>query len=233
MQPQSMNPNPAQPAGTPVPVRRAAPADGAAAPVASAPEPTFDNGPSVVGGKGNRKTGWILAIILLLLIAAGGVGFGVWAYMDSETQKQALSNQINSLQQANSELATKLENSENTTIVNVDVDGEEVDTADYIYVGEWGIKIRKPDDWRNLISEYSFSNDYPQAVDTFTIKEISDSNVANIIIGDRGDSSCDSLAVAPDACFEIGGNYFVVTIGDGVSDALKAYFTSQDNYSKI
>ncbi len=110
MQPQSMNSNPAQPAGTPVPVRRAAPAGGAAAPAASAPEPTFDNGPSVVGGKGNRKTGWILAIILLLLIAAGGVGFGVWMWIDGNTQKEVLNNQISSLQQTNSELQEQINN---------------------------------------------------------------------------------------------------------------------------
>lgn len=76
--------------------------------VAKAPEPTFDNGPSIVGKK-DKKTAWILAIVLLLIIAAGGVGFGVWAYMDGNTQREQLNAQISSLTQQNSELQEKIE----------------------------------------------------------------------------------------------------------------------------
>ena len=80
--------------------------------VAKTPEPTFDNGPSVVGKK-DRKTAWILAIVLLLIIAAGGVGFGVWAYMDGNTQREQLNAQIGLLTQQNSELQEKLSNNSN------------------------------------------------------------------------------------------------------------------------
>lgn len=215
-------------------VRPVAPRPVSSAPVSEpkeANEPTFDNGPSVVGKK-ERKTGWVLALILLFIIAAGGVGFGVWTYLDSNTQKDQLNSQISALQQQNADLQDELASSNNTTI-NIDTDGETTSAEDYIYVGEWGIKIKKPEGWRDLISEYSFSNDYPQAVDTLTIKEISDSDVANILISNNGESSCDNLAVAPDVCFEIGGNNFVVSVGDDVSDTLKAYFIEQDNYSEI
>lgn len=196
-----------------------------------APEPTFDNGPSVVGRK-ERKTGWILAIVLLLIIAAGGVGFGVWAYMDGNTQKDQLNSQISDLQQQNNELQEELSTNSNT-VINIDTDAEAVDTVDYIYVGEWGIKIKKPENWRSIISEYSFSNDYPYAVDTFTIKEISSSDVANILISNSGEASCDNLAVAPDVCFDIDGDNFTVSISENVSDALRMHFTNIDNYSKI
>lgn len=90
--------------------RPVAPRPAPSAPAAEpkeANEPTFDNGPSVVGKK-ERKTGWILAIILLFIIAAGGVGFGVWAYLDSNTQKDQLNSQINDLQQQNAELQDEL-----------------------------------------------------------------------------------------------------------------------------
>lgn len=106
--------------------------------------PTFGNGASVVGAKGGRKTGWILTIILLLLIAAGGVGFGVWAWMDGNTQKDQLNSQISTLQQQNNELQDELTNGNNGTI-NISTEGQSVDTADYIYVGEWGIKIKIPE----------------------------------------------------------------------------------------
>ena len=195
-------------------------------------EPTFGNGGSVVEGKGGKKTGWILAIVLLLIVAAGGVGFGVWAMMDGNAQKDALNSQISALKQQNNDLQDKLDNG-GDTVINIDTDGNEVNTADYIYVGEWGLKIKKPENWRSLISEYSFSNDYPQAVDTFTIKETSSSEIANILISNRGEASCDDLAVAPDICFNIDGSNFMVSVSEDVSDALKTYFTNQENYSKI
>ena len=112
-----------------------------------APEPTFDNGPSIVGRK-DRKTGWILAIVLLLIVAAGGVGFGVWAMMDGNAQKDALNSQISALKQQNNDLQDKLYNG-GDTVINIDADGNETNTADYIYVGEWGLKIKIPE---NLVS---------------------------------------------------------------------------------
>ena len=165
MQPQNNNPSvkpvrpvgmtgaagaarPVRPVGSARPVRRPVATGGVSganvAPMPAAePEPTFDNGPSVVGKK-ERKTGWILAIILLLLIAAGGVGFGVWMWMDGNAQKEALNNQISDLQQTNNNLMAQLDNANST--VSVDADGNEVNTADYIYVGEWGLKIKIPED---------------------------------------------------------------------------------------
>ena len=144
MQPNQENNVLNRPVVTRRPVSMGARPAGSAA--ARAPEnavPTFDNGPSVVGSKGSRKTGWILAMILLLLIAAGGVGFGVWAYIDSNNAKNSLNAQITELQQQNSELQARIDNMAGTT--SIDADGNEIDTADYIYVGEWGIKIKVPE----------------------------------------------------------------------------------------
>ena len=78
-------------------------------------EPTFGNGGSVVEGKGGKKTGWILGIVVLLLIAAGGVGFGVWAMMDGNAQKDALNLQVSNLKQQNNELQDKLDNTNTGT----------------------------------------------------------------------------------------------------------------------
>ena len=113
------------------------------------PEPAFGNGGSVVEGKGGKKTGWILAIVFLLIVAAGGVGFGVWAMMDGNAQKDVLNSQISALKQQNSELQDKLGNG-GDTIINIDADGNEVNTADYIYVGEWGLKIKIPENLEDI-----------------------------------------------------------------------------------
>ena len=71
-------------------------------------EPAFGNGGSVVEGKGGKKTGWVLAVVLLLIIAAGGVGFGVWAMMDGNAQKDALNSQISTLKKQNSDLSEQI-----------------------------------------------------------------------------------------------------------------------------
>lgn len=153
-------------------VRPVAPRPVSSAPVSEpkeANEPTFDNGPSVVGKK-ERKTGWVLALILLFIIAAGGVGFGVWIYLDSNTQKDQLNSQINDLQQQNAELQDELASSNNTTI-NIDANGEAVNTADYIYVGEWGMKIKVPENLNNV--SYKFSHGYAEGVGETTSVTVS------------------------------------------------------------
>lgn len=84
---------------------------------------TFDNGPSVVKEKGGKKTGWILAVVLLLIVAIGGVGFGVWMMMDGSAQKDALNSQISALKQQNNDLQDKLDNG-GDTIIDIDTDAD-------------------------------------------------------------------------------------------------------------
>lgn len=127
-------------AGAPVSNVNAKPAP-ASTPVPKPVEPAFGNGGSVVEGKGGKKTGWILAVVFLLIVAAGGIGFGVWAWMDGNAQKDALNEQISALKQQNSELQDKP--GDNDTDIDTDSDG--INTADYIYLGNWGVKIRVPD----------------------------------------------------------------------------------------
>lgn len=159
MQPNGNMPGAAQPAspvrpvapvGPTKPVNPAAPVK----PAAPAGGPTFDNGPSVVDGKGGKKTGWILAVVLLLIVAIGGVGFGVWAMMDGNTQKDALNSQISALKQQNNDLQEQIEEmAENNNATNGSGDGN-VDIENYTYVGkadylnieDWGMKIKMPAD---------------------------------------------------------------------------------------
>ncbi len=89
------------------------------------------------GGKG-----MLYGMILLAVLAIGGIGFGVWAYMDGETQKNNLNEEIDSLKKQNNDLMNQLSDD-----ASVDIDtGSDADTADYIYVGEWGLKIKIPEE---------------------------------------------------------------------------------------
>ena len=108
--------------------------------------PTFDNGPSIMKEKGSKKTGWIFGIVLCLILAAGGIGFGVWAWMDGKTQVDDLNGKISTLKQQNDELQNQLNNE--------DGNDDEVDTADYIYVGEWGLKIKIPEGLNKVSYEF-------------------------------------------------------------------------------
>ena len=130
---------------------RPASAAGAGASVPVDNGPTFGNGASVVGAKGGRETGWILTTILLLLIAAGGVGFGVWAYMDGNTQKDQLNSQISTLQQQNNDLQEQIEemaaknNTTGSAGDNANMEGDtfaSMEESDFIVLDEWGVKIR-------------------------------------------------------------------------------------------
>ncbi len=115
--------------------------------------PTFDNGPSIVKEKGSKKTGWIFGIVLCLILAAGGIGFGVWAWMDGKTQVDDLNGKISTLKQQNDELQKQIEEitAKNNNIANSNGD---VNIQDYTYVGkadyldieDWGMRIKMPAD---------------------------------------------------------------------------------------
>lgn len=144
---------PVVPVGPTKPVNPAAPVK----PAAPAGGPTFDNGPSVVDGKSSKKTGWILAVVLLLIVAIGGVGFGVWAMMDGNAQKDALNSQISTLKKQNDSLQEQLDemaaNNSVSDNINNNTDGEDyvyVGEADYLEIEDWGIKIKIPQDFTQL-----------------------------------------------------------------------------------
>ena len=65
----------------------------------------------VFNNKPKKNTGMILGIVLLLILAIGGVLFGVWEMIEGNTQKEQLNMQINNLKKQNSELQAKIDNS--------------------------------------------------------------------------------------------------------------------------
>ena len=128
--------------------------------------------------------GMLVGLILCLLLAAGGVGFGVWAWMDGNTQKDTLNSQIAELKKQNNELRDKLSSKpevEEDVTVDVETDSN-VNTADYIYVGEWGVKIKIPEEL--AIVNYSVSESvYGSSLEVAGSKEKvdgSESAVANL-----------------------------------------------------
>ena len=95
----------------------------------------FENTPKKSG------KGMIFGLVLCAILAVGGIGFGVWAMMDGNTQKNSLNEQISALKAQNNELQEKLST---TTTTDTDTDSEALNATDYIYVGEWELKIKTP-----------------------------------------------------------------------------------------
>ena len=112
--------------------------------------------------KSKKSHGMLYGLILLAILAAGGIGFGVWAMMDGNSQVAKKDEQIASL---NRQLAEKSEVvvDDGTTVVDDDEGGDSTtstsvaNATDYIYVGEWGLKIKIPDSLSTV--SYRFSHE--------------------------------------------------------------------------
>ena len=65
------------------------------------------NSDIVFRDKPKINKGVIVGMVCLVLLAVGGIGFGVWAMMDGNAQKEQLNSQIDTLKQQNSELQDK------------------------------------------------------------------------------------------------------------------------------
>ena len=171
----------------------------------------------------------LLGMILLAILAISGIGFGVWAYLDGNARVAKLNETITGLNGTIAEMQTV--NEEETT---VDENGVATTTeiGDYIYVGEWGIKIKKPENWRDTIESYSYSNDYPHAVDSFFIKQLSEADFASVAISYVG--TCEGKVMEEsEVCMEIGGEGYTILPGVGLTEDFAEYFTNVENYSAI
>ena len=81
-----------------------------------------------------KSNGMLIGLILCLILAIGGIGFGVWAMMDGNQQKEQLNSQISSLKQQNNTLEDKI------TELQAEVDSYKNASADVyeILPPEWG-----------------------------------------------------------------------------------------------
>lgn len=141
---------------------------------------------AVFQSKSKKSHGMLYGMILLAILAAGGIGFGVWAMMDGNSQVAKKDEQIKDL---NRQLAEKSQTVVDDDMTVIDVGTEDnvaaaIDAADYIYIGEWGVKIRIPEGLRSEV-DYNFSNDdYLEITDysgNYTYGQDIDWNNANLL----------------------------------------------------
>lgn len=71
-----------------------------------------------------KNNGMLIGLILCLLVAAGGIGFGVFAMMDGNAQTTELNKQISSLKKQNSDLLEQISEFEKIEYVEEELSGD-------------------------------------------------------------------------------------------------------------
>ena len=91
----------------------------------------------------------ILGMVLCAVIAIGGVAFGIIMMNNKNTSDANYAQQISALKKTNAELLEE---------VSAAAEEEDVDAADYIYIGQWGLKIAIPSNLNNVSYQYIINN---------------------------------------------------------------------------
>lgn len=107
----------------------------------------MQNEPSVNKAPEKKNNGLLIGLILCLLFAIGGIGFGVWTMVDSNSQIDGLNRQIKTLQEQNNDLLDQVEQlSEKLENINMNgrpwADVEVLDGAFYVKDAEGNVIVR-------------------------------------------------------------------------------------------
>ena len=122
--------------------------------IENVPEPPKEN--LMAAGTKEKKggKGMLIGLILCLLLATGGIGFGVWAMMDRSTTKDNLNAQIVSLKAQNSELLEQAGNTvidEDAAIISTGINNNLAQNLIAPYIGAFN--------YLSNIFDYNFSED--------------------------------------------------------------------------
>lgn len=111
------------------------------------PAPAKSDEPIVLGGEKKTSKGMVAGLIILAVVAIASIAFGVYEMMQaSEKDKEiaGLNQQVTNCANAGSdETENETVTCPDGTQMEVENTTEAVDTKEYIYVGEWGMKIKK------------------------------------------------------------------------------------------
>ena len=117
-----------------------------------------DNGDSAQDKPKKKSHAMVLGMVFLAILAIGGIGFGIWAWTTGFAQNMKHEEEImdlrSQLAEATRPVVEEYDIEDDEIEEDYEEKNEDVDTVDYIYVGEWGLKIEIPDDLANLSYEY-------------------------------------------------------------------------------
>lgn len=198
-----------------------------------------------------NKVGMIVCIACLAVLAVAGLAFGTYAMATKDAAvaeaaascggNSSLPNQGEASESAPGDApeANEITCPDGTT-AEVEVPSI-ANPSEYIIIGEFGIKIKKPENWLRIIGKYTYYNDFPHAVPTFEITDIEGDYAYLSPIG----TDCKNATFGYSACFKINDIYYTVsempnpsemTEADGLTEVYRTFYnfvTNQNNYSKI
>ena len=136
---------------------------------ASNPSTNMDSNPTPQNPP-KKSHSALYGMIFFAILAAAGIGFGIWAMLDGNSKAEKKEAQISDLQsqlseamQANPVEDTAIVEDTETITETITEDSTAttptVNTADYIYVGEWNLKIQVPSNLTLTGYKYYMSTD--------------------------------------------------------------------------
>ena len=207
----------------------------------SQPQPTPMTNPTFPPSTPSADKGdkpFKIATIIASVIALAGIGFGAYGMIKNSQKDTDISNLKTQVQNLNNAPAAANDNTlDNTT---PDDTATTENTQDYIYISDWGIKIKKPENYVNLINSYKFYNGYPQAVDDFTITPFG-ADAADISLYRLKNKTCEEVSeINTITCFVLGDyTYVVQQLVEGFDSSKTApeellnFFKNVENYTEI
>lgn len=181
---------------------------------AAAPTPA----PQPMMGKKHNHVGIIILLSILVLLS---VGFAIFVYFTAGQGKECD--------------CPKCETPECNC--EKEEEEEEVSSKDYIYISEWGIKIKKPENWSDSFIYYSYYN-----VDRGGNFVIAETEVDNMTEDNPNLSKVGLTLFLDEDCVESDNTICInsdditglsVQYDSEVSDSLINHFSNVENYSKI
>ena len=104
--------------------------------------PVSGGNDAVFQDKPKKSHGMLYGMILLAILAAGGIGFGVWAMLDGNSRAQKKDEQISQLQSQLAEKSEVVVDDDATVVDDNDVASEDLNATNFVYLGNWGIKVK-------------------------------------------------------------------------------------------
>lgn len=176
-------------------------------------------------------------IIVLAILAVTGIGFGgfeLWQNIQKSSELDNYKKQIIAKDEEISKSNSQKEESDNPTVSPE----QQSSSADYIYVGEWGFKIKKSEGWRGIVQKYTYFNDYPHAADIFEIVENENNATSHVMIS-QGTGNCKDDEWQN--CIEIKLKDGTLTLdvrvpkedSNSISEDFRNWITNPENYFEI
>ena len=104
----------------------------------------------------NNKKGWIITTAIISIVAVCSIGFSIYSVVQSSQKDNQISDLKNQVDFLGDELSSANSKQNETTNYLTTTNG---DTKDYIYVGEWGLKIKISEELLYLDYQISHSSD--------------------------------------------------------------------------